>query len=63
MWIEYFSELYNHPDQGDPEIIFGTSPGHEDDFPIQLFQLYPTISLISHPSKVMLKILLKKLKQ
>jgi len=36
MWIEYFSELYNHPDQGDPEIIVGTSPGHEDDFPIQL---------------------------
>lgn len=34
MWIKYFSELYDHQDQGDPEILVGTSPGKEDDFPI-----------------------------
>lgn len=34
MWTEYFSKLYNHPDQVDSEIFVGTSLGKEDDFPI-----------------------------
>ncbi|CAM4580653.1 unnamed protein product [Leuciscus chuanchicus] len=133
MWTEYFSKLYNHPDQADSEILVGTSLGKEDYFPIlceeveaairslknrkapgidnvpteltkeggsitidmlmkicnniwqagqwpstwtqsliitlpkkgtlQHCQNYCTISLFSHPSKVMLKILLNRLKR
>ncbi|XP_047469241.1 uncharacterized protein LOC125025311 [Penaeus chinensis] len=77
-WIEYCSKLYNHPIQGDPEdlsvpgldlairalaifvdslVITLPKKGN-----LQLCSNYRTISLISHPSKVMLKVLLNRLK-
>lgn len=71
---EYCSELYNlYTVQGDPEVLVGTNPG--DDFPIlqeeveaeirtgRLKELTTSsISLISHPSKVMHKVKLNRLK-
>lgn len=131
-WTEYCSGLYNHPVNGDPEVLGITGPGEDDDFPIlreeveaavkslkngkapgidnipseliknggsitidvltkicnkiwqtgqwpttwtqslvitlpkkgnlQQCSNYRTISLISHPSKVMLKVLLNRMK-